>query len=252
MIEKAYIHEYGNKKLEPEHQDVIDVLEKRFINYELFTNKKILRNQLFIDHTTFIAGDHFVFSYIFRKYGLQPPADCYPKALQHYLKRDIRETTIRNLSNSFDGNIPYIFVKPKLKTKLFTGFTIESPLDLYRLMEFPGNTELYYSPIVDWKAEYRVFVNNSKIVGIKRYNGDEGYEPDMTVVQNAVHDLENSEECTKAYGIDFGILSTGDTALVEWNDGYALGSYGLDKEVYTDLLLARWSEIMTEIFTPRY
>ncbi len=69
MIEKAYIHEYGNKKLEPEHQDVIDVLEKRFINYELFTNKKILRNQLFIDHTTFIAGDHFVFSYIFKNTG---------------------------------------------------------------------------------------------------------------------------------------------------------------------------------------
>lgn len=70
----------------------------------------------------------------------------------------------------------------------------------------------------------------------------------MTIVKNAVKDLENSEEGTHAYGIDFGILSTGETALVEWNDGYALGSYGLDQEIYTDLLLERWSEIMNKIF----
>lgn len=247
MIKKAYIHAYGNKKLEPEHQDVINVLEKRNIEYELFTDKKILRNQLSIDNTTFIAGNHFVFSYIFKKYNILSPSDCYPKSLRNYLKRNIREITIQELSNSYDEGIPSIFVKPKSKTKLFTGFTIESSLDFYRLAEFPKSTVLYCSPIVNWQAEYRVFVNHSKIVGIKRYSGDEKYELDMTIVKNAVQDLENSEEGTHAYGIDFGILSTGETALVEWNDGYALGSYGLDQEIYTDLLLERWSEIMNKI-----
>lgn len=248
MIKKAYIHTYGNKKLEPEHQDVVNVLEKRNIEYELFTDKKILRNQLPIDHTTFIVGDHFVFSHIFKKYNIQPPSDSYPKSLRNYLKRNIRETTIQELSNSYDEGIPSIFVKPKSKTKLFTGFTIESSLDFYRLMEFPKSTELYCSSIVDWLAEYRVFVNNSKIVAVKRYSGEEKYNLDMTTVQNAIQDLEKSKEGTSAYGIDFGVLSTGDTALVEWNDGYALGSYGLDQEIYTDLLLERWSEILNTIF----
>ena len=50
-----------------------------------------------------------------------------------------------------------------------------------------------------------------------------------------------------AYGIDFGILKNGDTALIEWNDGFALGAYELDKEVYTDLILSRWKEIMKEL-----
>ncbi|WP_153395736.1 ATP-grasp domain-containing protein [Chryseobacterium vaccae] len=250
MIEKAYIHEYGNKKLEPEHQDVIDVLEKRNIGYELFTDKKIFRNQLNIDRTTFVAGNHFVFSSIFKKYKINPPSDCYPQCLHQYLQRNIWTTTIHELSRNIDGELAPVFVKPKSDTKLFTGFRMESVSDFYLLSEFSKNTELYCSQLVDWKAEYRVFVNNSKIVGIQLYNGDDKYKLDMEVIRNAINDLENSKEKTRGYGIDFGILSNGSTALVEWNDGYALGSYGLDKEIYTDLLLERWLEIADAIFPP--
>jgi hypothetical protein len=32
-------------------------------------------------------------------------------------------------------------------------------------------------------------------------------------------------------------------ALVEWNDGFSLGSYGLEGGLYTDLILARWCEL---------
>ncbi|MFZ4930411.1 ATP-grasp domain-containing protein [Chryseobacterium sp. Mn2064] len=248
MISKAYIHEYGNRKLEPEHQDVIDILESRNIPFELFTDKKITRNQISVDNNTLIVGNHFVFSSIFKKYKIEVPSNCYPKSLQKYLHRNIRENTIRELALTLNEDFPPIFVKPRSRTKLFTGFTIASSLDAYRLMEFPKNTELYIAPIVDWKSEYRVFVNNSKIVGIKKYSGEEHYSLNMNVVEKAIHDLENSDEKTQGYGIDFGILSTGETALVEWNDGYALGSYGLDKGIYTDLLLTRWAEILNQLF----
>jgi hypothetical protein len=39
-------------------------------------------------------------------------------------------------------------------------------------------------------------------------------------------------------------LDDGNTALIEWNDGFALGSYGLEKEIYTELILTRWEEIL--------
>jgi hypothetical protein len=55
--------------------------------------------------------------------------------------------------------------------------------------------------------------------------------------------LEASGEATAGYGIDFGVLRGGTIALVEWNDGFALGSYDLDKSLYTDLILARWCEL---------
>ncbi|MGH1519817.1 ATP-grasp domain-containing protein [Chryseobacterium sp. JK1] len=248
MISKAYIHEYGNQKLEREHEDVISILESRNIPFELFTDKKVSRNLLSLDNSTFIVGNHFVFSSIFKKYKIKVPSNCYPKSLQKYLHRNVRETTVRELALNFSEDIPSIFVKPRSRTKLFTGFTVASSLDVYRLVELPKNTELYIAPVVEWKSEYRVFVNNSKVVGIKKYSGEDLYTLDMTVVENAINDLENSEEKTQGYGIDFGILSTGETALVEWNDGYALGSYGLDKEIYTDLLLARWVEILNHMF----
>jgi hypothetical protein len=66
----------------------------------------------------------------------------------------------------------------------------------------------------------------------------------MEVVENAIYDFEQSNQRTDAYGIDFGVLDDGNTALIEWNDGFALGSYGLEKEIYTELILTRWEEIL--------
>ena len=43
---------------------------------------------------------------------------------------------------------------------------------------------------------------------------------------------------------DFGLLTSGETALVEWNDAFALGSYDLDPQLYTDLILTRWEELI--------
>jgi ATP-grasp domain, R2K clade family 2 len=45
--------------------------------------------------------------------------------------------------------------------------------------------------------------------------------------------------------IDVGVIGeTGRTAVVEVNDGYALGRYGLDPDAYVDLPEARWRELL--------
>lgn len=48
----------------------------------------------------------------------------------------------------------------------------------------------------------------------------------------------------RGYGIDFGVLDDGRTALVELNDGYALGNYGLAAEAYLALCIARWEQLV--------
>ena len=45
------------------------------------------------------------------------------------------------------------------------------------------------------------------------------------------------------YSLDFGLTDTGKTLLIEVNDGYALGSYGLFYIDYAKLLAARWAEL---------
>lgn len=245
MITKAYIHEYGSNKIEPEHLDVKSTLESRGVKCEIFTIKRLLRNQLILDEETLVVGDHIVMSNVFKRLGISWVNDSYPESLKKYLERSVWESSVGKLLTGSNGDhLINIFIKPKSKAKLFTGFVINSTNDLYILNGLSKDTGLYCSSVVEWLSEFRVFVNRSEIVGIKNYDGDAGLELDMEVVRNAIHDFENSTQRTDAYGIDFGILANGKTALVEWNDGFALGSYGLDRELYTDLIMTRWLEII--------
>ncbi len=68
--------------------------------------------------------------------------------------------------------------------------------------------------------------------------------PHESVIAEAVRQLEEFGEGTAGYGLDVGMLPDGQTALVEWNDGYSLGSCGLARADYADLLIARWCELM--------
>jgi hypothetical protein len=81
------------------------------------------------------------------------------------------------------------------------------------------------------------------VVGIRHYGGDPAILPDDEVVSELVRTLNTSGQATAGYGLDLGVLSSGQTALVERNDGFSLGSYGLDPTLYTELILARWCEL---------
>lgn len=245
MILKAYIHEYGNGKIEPEHLDIKQTLETKGIECQLFTTKRLMRNQIVVDKQTLVVGDNPTMLTVFKRLGINWINDSYPESVRKYLNRNVWESSIRKLLLKSHGNdVVNVFVKPKSKAKLFTGFIINSSTDLCRLEGFAKDTDLYCSSVVNWISEYRVFVIKSKIVGVKNYDGDESLKLDMEVVKNAINDLEKSNQRTDAYGIDFGILDDGTTALIEWNDGFALGSYGLEKEIYTELILTRWNEIL--------
>ncbi|WP_196888334.1 ATP-grasp domain-containing protein [Aureivirga sp. CE67] len=247
IITKALIHEYGNGKLEIEHENIVQVLESRDIPYELFTSKKLHRNQLKLNKNTLVVGDHSVMETVFKRLKFSCQNNSYPESLKPFLKRNVWESSLTRLFNeSLEKDISDIFIKPKNKTKLFTGFVLNSSFDLFQLENYSKSTKLYCSEIVDWLSEFRVFVINSKIVGIKNYAGNPEIKLDLKEVEKAIKVFEKSDEKTAAYGIDFGVLSNGETALIEWNDGFALGSYNLEKEIYTDLIMTRWKEILSK------
>lgn len=87
------------------------------------------------------------------------------------------------------------------------------------------------------------------MVGIQHYVGDPTISVNEEVVKEALALFETSGEASAAYALDFGILADGKTALVEWNDGFSLGSYGLDRKSYTDLLIVRWVEFVGQSST---
>ncbi|MEM8604121.1 MAG: ATP-grasp domain-containing protein, partial [Cyanobacteria bacterium P01_H01_bin.121] len=58
--------------------------------------------------------------------------------------------------------------------------------------------------------------------------------------------LDNAGDSYAGYAIDFGVLTSGQTALVEMNDGFAVGAYGIDSRNYTDMIWARWEQLLSQ------
>lgn len=181
---------------------------------------------------------------VFRATGTPEPENIsYPQCLRSFLRRDV---TLKRIDEATYG----AFIKPE-ETKLFTGFVLSDNPDehdreqLEIASRLPGDTLIWESKVVRWLSEFRFYVLDGQILGQGRYDSnEEGPEPDIDVVTQAVEAWAR-QGAPRAFGIDFGVLSTGETALVECNDAWALGYYKgtLLKEDYLRMLYSRWNEI---------
>jgi hypothetical protein len=245
MIRRAFIQEGGSGRLGPEERDLLAGLAIKGIPTELFTRKQMTRRQLHLDRQTLVAGEVTVVIGGLKQLGIEPPAsNDYPRSLRPLLYRRVWTSNVgRLIDELYDGTRRPVFAKPSDRQKRFTGRVFATPDDLFHLEGASRNTTILCAEVVDWRVESRVFVIRGEIVGIRRYAGDPSIRLDESVVSQAVRAFEESGEATAGYGIDFGVLADDRVALVEWNDGFSLGSYGLEPGLYTDLILARWSEL---------
>lgn len=160
----------------------------------------------------------------------------YPEELKEYLGRNIYKTTLSEVR----GSTKKQFVKPVIQ-KLFTGFVwngIKS--DRLRTATFDDDAECYVCDVIDFVAEYRCFIMNKEIMGVKIYRGDWSVAPKRAIVETAVSKFTSAPA---AYSLDFGITNDNRTLLVEANDGFSLGAYGLPPVLYAKMIAARWEEL---------
>ena len=94
---------------------------------------------------------------------------------------------------------------------------------MYKINNAGDNTKIICSESVNFVSEYRCPT-----------------AIDKSIVQEMVKDFLNSP---KAYCIDAGVLSSGETALIEVNDAFSIGKYSMSKELYAELLITRWNEL---------
>lgn len=161
----------------------------------------------------------------------------YPEELTGFLGRKIWTSTI-NTVNEHPEQWP-VFVKSKQNKKI-TGCVVREPKDLVGRGSCYENVEVYCSEVVNFLAEWRVFVRYDKIMDARLYNGDWRKHFDPDIIEQAVAQYTSAPA---AYALDFGLTDDGRTLLIEANDGYALGSYGLLYPEYAKLLSARWAEL---------
>lgn len=168
-----------------------------------------------------------------------------------------------------------IFVKP-LKTKEFTGFVLPPPGQrehlecanpelgtsesvlhdreqfsaLVQLAERDPQSLVWISGVVRFVSEYRCYIVDGQIRGFARYDDgpDDAPAAQLGVAAKAAQLLKQVPGWSRGYSIDVGVLDTGQTQIVECNDGWALGLYGnsLRTADYFDLLWLRWQQICSQ------
>ena len=165
------------------------------------------------------------------------PEIDYPSELSSYLGRRIWKDKINHINNC--PELWPVFVKP-IEDKRFTGILVRSPKDLIGCGCWNEDIEIYCSSPVKFLAEWRCFVRYNKILDIRRYKGNWKHIPNYDLIEQVISEYTSAPN---GYAIDFGLTESGDTLLIEVNDGYSLGSYGLFTIDYAKLLSARWAEL---------
>jgi hypothetical protein len=248
MFTKAYLQDTGSGKLRHEEALLSAELKRRGIPVNLFTAKRLSRRHLPLDSTCYIAGDVDAMHSAMRQLNIPiPPTNDYPEVLRPFCFRRIWKSTLQILEQQIsEGSVAPCFAKPGGRLKNFTGQILSTPEDFALLGAVSRRQEIWCSEPVSWISEYRVYVVRQSIVAIDHYSGDPNVRLDPSTLNKALEAFHSSNEAPSAYGIDFGVLSAGETALVEANDGYSLGAYQIAAGPYTDLLLTRWSELLDE------
>ncbi|MFC0776398.1 ATP-grasp domain-containing protein [Terrimonas alba] len=162
----------------------------------------------------------------------------YPESLKEFFGRKIYASTISQISNHPDSW--NVFIKPKGYLKKFTGRLVKSTADLIGTSDFETDTPIWVSESVNFIAEWRTFVRYGEILGVRQYKGDWRCSYDYRIIEKAVASYTNSP---KAYALDFGLTDHGKMLVVEANEGYSIGSYGLFYVDYAKLISTRWCEL---------
>ena len=166
-----------------------------------------------------------------------PPNVDYPDELQEYLGRKIWQGTLDEVRKSTQP----LFVKP-IEHKLFTGFVWNNDrASRMRVVTQSSDTPVLIAEPIQIAAEYRSFILYNKVVDCRLYKGDWSKAPNRDIVESAVKKMK--KVAPNAYCLDWGVLEDGKTILVEMNEGFAFGHYGLNPVTYARMLSARWMEM---------
>ncbi|BDD79790.1 hypothetical protein [Burkholderia phage FLC9] len=173
-----------------------------------------------------------------------PEHTPYPDVLKHLLYREVKRFPSLRMAKMKLMAGERFFIKP-VDWKRFTGFVAEFETD-YRFNGCTNSMPVWVSTPVKFVSEWRAYVASDVILDVRfaNHGGDRNVKPDMAVITDAITELAKTG-APQGYVIDFGVLDTGETALVEMNDGFSFGAYdGLPAETLWVVTLNRWLELI--------
>ena len=186
-----------------------------------------------------VVGGLLVTGHALSMRGVKPPSIDYPKALYRFLGRRVWATTVGKIKAA---DLP-LFVKP-LEEKELPGTVARDMTDLGDYLARGEGYPVLCSEPVRFVSEKRFFIRYGELADVRHYRGDPSVQCDDAVVNDIIEAYAADPNEPAGCSIDLGVTDDGRTLLVEVNDGYALGCYGVDCVAYALLLAARWAELV--------
>ena len=136
-----------------------------------------------------------------------------------------------------------LFIKP-VQIKLFTGLVLDGMI--YSCLQgLPPETKVMaYEPFpVKIISEWRIYVHKHTLLDSRHYSGDVTVSPEYGYIGRLI-EYNKAIDFPCAYTIDIAIFPSTVNLVVEYNDMWAIGNYGVPNDLYLLALKDRYFEIM--------
>ena len=208
--------------------------EVRMFQEETFDDITLEENDIVVGGVGFVKRS-------LKRLGLRiPEIVSVPHAISSFAGRRIWHSTMGELRKQVESG-EAIFAKPLPdRLKAFNGRLYLSFNDLIPTAHVEDTEPIECSEPLEILSEHRCYVLRGDIIGLRHYAGDPLILPDADFIMKAV---ESYSDGPMGYAMDFGVTNDRQTVVIEVNDGYAIGAYGLHPVRYANLIQARWDEI---------
>jgi ATP-grasp domain, R2K clade family 2 len=205
-------------------------LDYRLTTFEEVASGKfdlLIKNNLFVGSTEFMTE-------VFKRIGLTNVRLPANSDREHELI-----TLGEARSRAYNGE--KLFIKPT-EIKLFTGFVLDK-MQYTSLSGLPDDTPVmayvpFHTPI---SSEWRVYVYRHTAIEMRNYSGSLWEMPSYEYITSIID--KNRTIFPNTYVIDVGILNDGEEVVIEYNDMWAIGNYGIANDMYLRLLKNRYFQI---------
>ena len=231
----------NKEKTRPHHFDVAcamygaidNVQDYKFITFEELQSGRfdnLIKSNLFVGSVEFMRE-------VFSRIGLNDVRVPRNSNRQHKV---LKLGDVKKMAK--EGH--KMFIKP-FEIKLFTGFVIDESI-YTSIANIDDDVEVMVYDVFDSQieSEWRCYIHMNRIKDIRNYSGDFFKVPSESYIESIIS--ENRKDFPISYTIDIGVLESRENVVIEFNDMWAIGNYGMENSDYISLLRQRYFEIIRQ------
>jgi hypothetical protein len=175
-----------------------------------------------------------------------------PLAISERMRYYLYSKVYASCTQFIVNNLSYpTFIKPSDVIKSFTGTVVKDKAEAVNLLN-GLNCGIETKPVVDFKSEWRCYIHKGELIKTCHYLGDPLITPSSEFLSEVVFRANQTKlDKYNSYTIDIGFSDTlgflqggvTDWVVIEFNDAWAIGNYGLDSDQYYHFLKDRWFQL---------